>query len=204
MEIRKANLKFKNTLSKRKVTTEIILHCTASVEGVGCTIPAIHSFHLSKGLAGIGYNYVIDINGVIWEGRPEDCVGAHVSGHNSKSIGVCYVGGLDKNKKAKDTRNPKQSGAMAELCKYLHKKYPQATFHGHYEFDNKACPCFNVKEWIDSIDIDGRQQATVQQTQAETKPAQQTAETKVDGNGTPPKKQKDICCIISYLKQWFS
>lgn len=200
MEIHNANLKFKNALSKRKTTTEIILHCTASVEGVDYTIPAIHNYHLSKGWAGIGYNYVIDINGLVWEGRPEDCVGAHVSGHNSKSIGVCYVGGLDKNKKAKDTRNAKQLKSMVELCRYLHQKYPKATFHGHYDFDNKACPCFNVKEWIESIDLDGRQVAENKPQAAETKPKQQTAEPQA----TVQKDKKNICCIISYLKQWFS
>ena len=126
MEIKKANLKFSNTLPKRKKTTEIILHCSASPEGVPFTVEAIHRMHLKNGWSGIGYNYYIDLNGVIWEGRPEDCVGAHTTNHNSISIGVCYCGGIDKTGKAKDTRTPQQLKAMTELCTYLHKKYPQA------------------------------------------------------------------------------
>lgn len=208
MEIRKANLTFKNALSKRKTTTEIILHCSASKEGVDYTVNAVHNLHLKKGWSGIGYNYYIDIHGVIWEGRPEDCVGAHVSGHNSKSIGVCYCGGLDKNGKAKDTRNEKQLKSMIELCKYLHKKYPAATFHGHYEFDNKACPCFKVKDWIDSIDLDDKNVKPTVQTETQKPVTTQTTQTAKPSSGTNKdtgKLQTSICCnIISYLKRLFS
>lgn len=215
MEIKKANLKFAKPLTKRSVTKEIILHCTASKEGVNFGVEAVHKLHLKNGWSGIGYNYLIDLNGDIWEGRPEDCVGAHVSGHNSKSIGVCYTGGLDKNGKPKDTRNEKQLKSMTELCRYLHKKYPNATFHGHYEFDNKACPCFKVKEWIASIDIDGTQtpeQQTAKTTEqvAEAQAAKATATQSTDSSKPSvqkteqPKKQGICCNIISHLKQWFS
>lgn len=107
--------------------------------------------HLKNGWSGIGYNYYIDIDGVIWEGRPEDCVGAHTTNHNSISVGICYCGGLDKNGKPKDTRNEKQLAAMIEICREMHKKYPNATFHGHREFANKACPCFDVKSWVEAV-----------------------------------------------------
>ena len=37
---------------------------------------------------------------------------------------------------------------MRSLIKQLKEEYPLATIHGHNEFANKACPCFNVKkEW---------------------------------------------------------
>lgn len=155
MQIHKANLKFNGTLSKRKVTSEIIIHCSANSATSKLTVEDIHKQHLKNGWIGIGYNYYIDTQGQIWEGRPEDCAGAHVSGHNSKSIGICYCGGIGKNGKYEDTRNAAQLNAMTELCQYLHKKYPKATFHGHKEFDNKACPCFDVQKWIKTIDLDG-------------------------------------------------
>ena len=110
--------------------------------------------HIKNGWAGIGYHYYIDLNGQVWEGRPEAYIGSHVKNHNSISIGICYCGGLDKKGKPKDTRTDAQIKSMAELCAMLHKKYPTATFHGHNEFAAKDCPCFNVKEWIKSINID--------------------------------------------------
>jgi len=154
MEIKKTTLKFTKNLTKRKKTTEIIIHCSATREGKNVTVNQIHNMHLNRGFSGIGYNYYIDLNGDIWEGRPEDCVGSHTTNHNSISIGICYCGGLDSNGKAKDTRTPLQLAAMIWLCRMLHKKYPNATFHGHKEFANKACPCFDVKQWVKTFSLD--------------------------------------------------
>ena len=154
MEIKKANLKFTKQLTKRKKTTEIIIHCSATKEGRKFSVQSVHNMHLKNGWAGIGYNYYIDLEGNIWEGRPEDCVGSHTTDHNSKSIGICYCGGLDKNGKPKDTRTPLQLAAMIWLCRLMHKKYPNATFHGHREFANKACPCFDVQQWVKTFSLD--------------------------------------------------
>ena len=152
MEIKEANLKFTETLKKRKKTTEIILHCSATPEGKNYTVEAIHKRHLANKWAGIGYNFYIDLNGTIWKGRGEEYVGAHTTNHNSISIGICYCGGVASNgKTAKDTRNEKQKEALAWIVKELMAKYPSATVHGHYEFAAKACPSFDVKEWMESL-----------------------------------------------------
>lgn len=41
----------------------------------------------------IGYHYVIRRDGSIEKGRPDDMVGAHTSGQNANSLGICYEGG---------------------------------------------------------------------------------------------------------------
>ena len=84
-------------------------------------------------------------------GRPENEVGAHCQGRNSDSIGVCYVGGLDKSGKPKDTRTPLQKQALARLLKQLRAKYPNAVICGHRDFANKACPCFDAKNEYQNI-----------------------------------------------------
>jgi len=128
-----------------RVITKIIVHCTASREGKRVSVADVTELHKKRGFETIGYHYLIGLNGEIWQGRPEDKVGAHTEGHNTNSIGVCYVGGLDANLKPKDTRTPAQKEALLKLIKELKQRYPAATIHGHREFANKACPCFDAK-----------------------------------------------------------
>lgn len=125
---------------------KIILHCSATKEGSHFTVKDIDAWHKNRGWSGVGYHYVILLDGTVQKGRDISKIGAHVRGHNAKSIGICYIGGLDKDGKAKDTRTEAQIEAMNKLIKWLNHKFPEASIHGHNEFSNKACPCFNVKE----------------------------------------------------------
>ncbi len=123
---------------------KIIIHCSATPEGRNWTLKDIDRDHKSKGYKKVGYHYVICLDGTIEKGRAESEVGAHCKGHNAKSIGICYVGGLDKNRRPKDTRTEAQRASMKRLIGELQERYPDAGIHGHNEFANKACPCFDV------------------------------------------------------------
>lgn len=122
----------------------IIIHCSATKEGADFNAADILRWHLQRGFRDIGYHYIVRLDGTIETGRPLEEVGAHCSGYNAHSIGVCYVGGLDKDGKAKDTRTPAQKAALVSLLKKLKAQFPKATIHGHREYANKACPCFNA------------------------------------------------------------
>jgi len=89
------------------------------------------------------------LDGTIEQGRDVDKIPAHVEGHNSDSIGVCYIGGIDKNTlQPKDTRTKAQKEALVKLLKELRELYPDAVIQGHRDFAGvkKACPCFNAKD----------------------------------------------------------
>ena len=75
-------------------------------------------------------------------------IGAHCTGHNAISIGICYIGGLSKDSKPKDTRTPQQRESMLSLIEQLCEEFPRVTIHGHNEFANKACPCFMVPDQL--------------------------------------------------------
>jgi N-acetylmuramoyl-L-alanine amidase len=127
--------------------TKIILHCSATREGQDVSVETIRKWHLNRGWSDIGYHYVIYLDGSIHEGRPVNRSGAHTKGYNSKSIGVCYIGGVEKDGKTpKDTRTPEQDTALTNLITALLEMYPTATLHGHNEFANKACPSFDVQK----------------------------------------------------------
>jgi N-acetylmuramoyl-L-alanine amidase len=125
--------------------SEIIVHCSATPEGQDFTTRDITRWHRARKYRTIGYHYVIYRDGSIHEGRPLEAVGAHCAGHNSASIGICYIGGCAADGKTpKDTRTPEQKRALRALIKELKARFPKATIHGHREFAAKACPCFDA------------------------------------------------------------
>ncbi len=124
---------------------EIIVHCADTPEGRDDKAADIKRWHKAQGWSDIGYHYVIDIDGTIEPGRPLETAGAHCTGHNANSIGICYVGGCDANMKPKDTRTDEQKAALLLLLKYLVAKYPGAKIYGHKDFAQKACPSFDAK-----------------------------------------------------------
>lgn len=124
---------------------KIIVHCSATPEGREVTVEQITAWHRARGFRTIGYHYLVGLDGSVSAGRPEAEVGAHCTGQNARSIGVCYVGGLDRDTlQPKDTRTPAQREALRGLVDELRKRYPGAKLHGHREFAAKACPCFDV------------------------------------------------------------
>lgn len=136
---------------KHRKIDKIIIHCSATREGEDISPSTIKQWHLVRGFKTIGYHFVITIDGRVHVGRPLSEVGAHCKGQNKHSIGICYVGGLDQNCKPKDTRTPEQKKSLLELLNRLKKDYPSATIHGHNEFANKDCPCFDVSELVRTI-----------------------------------------------------
>lgn len=132
--------------------TEIIVHCSATPEGRDYTVADIDRWHKAKGWKGIGYHFVIYRDGSIHVGRPKEQIGAHCTGHNTISIGICYIGGLATDgKTAKDTRTQEQKDSMLGLIEQLLEEFPKASIHGHREFAAKACPCFDVTEIINQL-----------------------------------------------------
>lgn len=130
----------------RKIN-EIILHCTDTEAGKDYTVAQIRQWHLDRGFNDIGYHYVIHPNGRISLGRPISKPGAHCKGHNANSIGIAYIGGRHDGK-PKDTRTPEQVAAMDRLILALVEMYPIEHVKGHSDYSKKACPCFNVQEYL--------------------------------------------------------
>ena len=129
----------------RKIN-KIILHCSATPSGRAVSVDTIRRWHKKRGWSDIGYHYVIQLNGDINEGRPIERMGAHVSGQNRGSIGICYIGGVDKNLRPKDTRTEAQKKTLDKFILELMNKYPDTSLHGHNEFSSKACPSFDVQK----------------------------------------------------------
>ena len=147
-----------NTLSKLNLSVnkrnikELIVHCSATPEGKDYSVDTIRQWHLQRGFSDIGYHYVIYRDGTIHKGRDESKIGAHCTGHNSYSIGICYIGGCAADGKTpKDTRTDKQKASLLSLLRELKRKYPKASIHSHRDYANKACPSFDATKEYKNI-----------------------------------------------------
>lgn len=126
--------------------SKIVIHCSETPTGRDDRAKDIHRWHLEKGWDGIGYHYVICVDGAIERGRPEFWQGSHVKGHNSNTVGICLIGNGDY--------NGLQYDSLAHLVMRLHLENNDAKIVGHYELDkSKTCPNFEVNEWLSSIGL---------------------------------------------------
>ena len=132
-EIVETDLDF-SSLTERDITDMIVIHHTGCND-IDASAEQIHGLHINNGWAGIGYHFVIRKDGTIERGRAENLVGAHVTGHNSDSIGICFEGNFET-----ETMGEAQKNAGAELVEYLKKKYSISTVVRHKDLAATACP----------------------------------------------------------------
>lgn len=127
----------------------IVVHCTATP--TTATIEAIQNYwrtHL--GWKNNGYHYIIQRDGTVVQLTDEAQIANGVAGYNTASIHLSYIGGVNEKGIAKDNRTPTQQEAMFNLIMELSHKYPNAEIKGHRDFPHvkKACPSFDVKQWL--------------------------------------------------------
>lgn len=135
-----------------------VWHCSATKEHKYFDIDDIDRWHIERGFRKVGYHIVILLDGTKQYGRRIWEAGAHAKGFNSRSIGICYIGGLDAAGKAKDTRTLAQKKTMKDLKEELDYFYPRIKHKGHRDLSvdlngdgviskdewMKECPSFNI------------------------------------------------------------
>lgn len=124
----------------------LVIHCTATASGEPLSgrpwnapgghtaVEIIDRWHRERGFArtaagralanpaltAIGYHYVIDLDGTLWTGRHPDETGAHAVGHNQRSVGLCLVGGRERDAKY----TAAQWDTLAQLVRQLSRQIP--------------------------------------------------------------------------------
>ena len=147
----------------------LVIHCTATPAGREVSADDIRRWHTSpvsqggRGWKQVGYTDLFHLDGSVerlvknnedmnvdpWE------VTNGAAGYNSVSRHVVYAGGVDANdvNKAVDTRTPAQKEAMKRYVLDFHRRFPGVRIVGHNQLAAKACPSFDVPEWLESIGI---------------------------------------------------
>ncbi|MGV9509407.1 peptidoglycan-binding protein [Streptomyces tendae] len=104
---------------------------------------AIEAEHLGNGWAGVGYNFVVDQAGNVYEGRGWDRQGAHCPGHNISGFGVQIAIGGDQ----------EPSAAALAACRALYEEACRKTGRtlakkGHRDGIATACPGTKLYAWV--------------------------------------------------------
>jgi len=102
-------------------------------------VEMIRNGHRSKGWGDIGYHYVVDRGGRVWEGREIKWQGAHVKNENEGNIGICCMGNFDE-----QSPSDAQLQACQRMVECLMGKYriPVSRVKTHQEWASAhtACP----------------------------------------------------------------
>jgi N-acetyl-anhydromuramyl-L-alanine amidase AmpD len=127
----------------------LTIHCAATPEGRNVKAATISQWDVAR-FGQVSYHYVIELDGHTVNTLPETQKGAHVGGANTGNIGICYIGGVDKNGNPKDTRTEAQKAALARIIRDYKARLPNLIVLGHRNWPNvhKACPSFDVSAWL--------------------------------------------------------
>lgn len=147
----------------------LVIHCTATPEGRDVSAADIRRWHTAPVSAGgrgwkqVGYTDLIHTDGRVERlvANNEDAnvdpweITNGAAGYNSVSRHIVYAGGVDADnvQKAKDTRTPAQKEALKRYVLDFHCKHPTVKIVGHNQLAAKACPSFDVPQWLKSIGI---------------------------------------------------
>ncbi len=146
----------------RRRTDYIVVHCSATPPDSDIGADEIDQWHRDRGWDGIGYHAVIRRDGEVEFGRHFDEAGAHVQGHNFRSVGVCMVGGIDDDGEAENNFTEEQFESLRDTVVFLKRAYPHARILGHRDLSPdldgdgvieehewvKDCPSFDVEDWL--------------------------------------------------------
>lgn len=146
---------------------QLVIHCTATPEGREVSAADIRRWHTSSPPQGRGWKQVGYTDLIHLDGRVERLVRNNedmnvdpwevtngAAGHNSVSRHIVYAGGVAKDgKRPKDTRTESQRAALEAYVRDFHKRFPGVRIIGHNEIAAKACPSFDVRQWLAGIGI---------------------------------------------------
>ncbi len=104
-----------------------------------------------RGFLDIGYHFVIDGRGRIYEGRSLAVHGAHVSGHNAGTLGIALMGNYEEIEPI-----PEQLTRLKWLIHVLLEKHPLTHLAGHGDFlpGKTVCPGKNLEPLLPGLAIE--------------------------------------------------
>lgn len=119
---------------------EFVVHHSAGPKNQ--SVKAIQNFHMDgNGWSDIGYNFLVDEDGKVYEGRGWLVVGAHAPNHNTSGIGVCFIGNNNPTDAAKE--------AIRDLYEEANRRAGRKLkVLGHRDVYPTSCPGSKLYDWL--------------------------------------------------------
>lgn len=96
----------------------------------------------------IGYHFLIDPAGHVFQGRELVWQGAHADGDNNiQNIGICMIGNFDEERPSKAALE-----SLRKLIDGLRRTWsiPKTSVFGHQDLKSTRCPGKNLEPWVKS------------------------------------------------------
>lgn len=120
---------------------------TGSQGEVAGEMRRLQKFHMTeRGYGDLGYHFLIDPQGRVYEGRSLEWQGAHAGGENNvNNIGVCLLGNF-----LVETPRPAALEALQELTDELARRYavPRGRVYSHRDLRATECPGGRLAAWV--------------------------------------------------------
>lgn len=120
-------------------------HYPLSYDEAVAEVQFIQDYHQNaKGWNDIGYHFLIDPAGDIFEGRPIGVVGAHVLNRNSGNVGISILGNYHP--PSQDRFTPETQASFVSVARYVKDTYSVSvsSFYAHREIGKTDCPGDNL------------------------------------------------------------
>ena len=126
------------SLSPNKIT---IHHTDTPANNPEARVRSIQEYHRnSRRWCDIGYHFLVDEAGIVYEGRSIRTIGAHAGGANTGNIGIAFIGSYN----AKDPTAAQMASTaklMAELAAKYNITLSRSTLKGHREVGTTSTDC---------------------------------------------------------------
>ena len=115
-------------MTPRIKTDTIVIHCSATPADMDIGVEKIKHWHVvDNGWDDVGYHYVIKRDGTLEEGRDESMVGSHAKAVNGTSLGICLIGGSNKQGDWENNFTDEQFETLKDIVIKLKDKYKKET-----------------------------------------------------------------------------
>ena len=140
----------------RSSRTHFVVHYHGGPVGrqTGPAVPqGVDDIHKNNGWKGVGYNFLIDMSGNVYEGRGLDYLGSHCPSRNADGYGVYVAVG------AKQHPSTRAYEALTETYEWLCRTVGRPLTVGcHSDYYNTDCPGPVLTPWVKSGMINHRKE----------------------------------------------